>query len=91
MAGQSVMFSKNLGRVWDLRAHTESMSIHPAKGGVAPLYNAVIPSWATVFVKQSSGPRNWFGDAVWRRTLIVSNGWPTVDEIHQRALRKGDR
>lgn len=53
--------------------HTESMTIQPTSGGVAPLYKPRTPSFRTVCSVQSSGPRKWTSLVVCRRTLTVSN------------------
>jgi hypothetical protein len=53
--------------------HTESMTIQPTSGGVAPLYNPFTPSFRTVCSVQSNGPRNWASLLVCSRTLTVSN------------------
>lgn len=56
----------------------ESMNIHPTSGGVAPLYKPANPSFLTVWTRHCRGPENRARSEVWRRTLIVSNGWPTL-------------
>lgn len=53
--------------------HTESMTIQPTSGGVAPLYNPLTPSLRTVCSTQSNGPRKCPSWLVCKRTLIVSN------------------
>ncbi|KAH3660094.1 hypothetical protein OGAPHI_007299 [Ogataea philodendri] len=56
---------------------TESMSTHPTRGGVKPLYKPRIPSYRRVFNVQSKGPLNRPSE-VCRRTLTESNGCPTA-------------
>lgn len=41
------------------KSYTESITIHPTSGGVAPLYNPDTPSLRTVCSTQSSGPLKW--------------------------------
>lgn len=53
--------------------HTESITIHPTSGGVAPLYNPLMPSFRTVCSTQSRGPLKCASLVVCRRTLTVSN------------------
>ena len=55
-----------------------SINIQPTRGGVAPLYRPRTPSRRTVCVTHCSGPLKRVLSVVWSRTLIVSNGWPTV-------------
>lgn len=57
----------------DTQTHTESITIHPTSGGVAPLYNPVGPSLRIVCSTQSNGPLKWPSLLVCSRTLTVSN------------------
>jgi hypothetical protein len=54
--------------------YIESMNIHPTNGGVAPLYKPAKPSFRSVCMRQSTGPRNWDFSVVCRRTFMVSKG-----------------
>jgi hypothetical protein len=55
-----------------------SMNIHPTRGGVAPLYNPGTPSFRNVWRRHWSGPEKRAESEVCKRTLIVSNGCPTL-------------
>lgn len=58
--------------------YTESITIHPTSGGVAPLYNPRTPSLRTVWRVQSNGPRKCPSLLVCKRTLTVSNLFMTL-------------
>lgn len=60
---------------------TESITIHPINGGVAPLYNPLTPSFLTVCNTQSRGPLKCESLLVCSRTLTVSKLVPTVNGI----------
>lgn len=68
-----------------------SINIHPTRGGVAPLYNALGPSCRMVFRKQSKGPLNLPSDllVVCIRILTVStNIISTISSIYDEWLTK---
>lgn len=52
--------------------HTESMTIQPTSGGVAPLYSPLTPSFRTVCSTQSKGPLKCPSLLVCNRTFTVS-------------------
>jgi hypothetical protein len=58
-----------------------SINIQPTRGGVAPLYRPVIDSFRTVWRRHWRGPLNCADVEVWRRTFIVSKGWPTGGDV----------
>ena len=72
------MLSYRCGFGLGLDTYIESMNIHPTSGGVAPLYIPFTPSFFSVCVRQSMGPRKCVASVVWSRTLMVSNGCPTA-------------
>lgn len=48
------------------------MTIHPTKGGVAPLYNPETLSFLIICITQSNGPLKWPSLLVCNRTLTLS-------------------
>ena len=59
---------------WDTGQKAKHIDFSPT-----PLYSPPIPSHFMVFTKQSKSPlyTGLSTGCVWRRTLMVSNGWPT--------------
>lgn len=63
-----------------------SINIHPTRGGVAPLYNPRTPSYFIVWRRHWRGPEKRVLSVVWRRTLMVSKGWPTIKSVSYLGL-----